>query len=148
MAMLMEYSGGNRWPDAARAMRQAQERMNWLLGDLSLAGETEFPPVSVWAGADGALMTAEVPGISVDQIDITVHRDTVTLRGKREPENLGGNSTVLRQERPYGDFARSIVLPFRVDADKVAARFENGILVLEMPRPEADKPRHIKVTHA
>ncbi|HEX9464085.1 MAG TPA: Hsp20/alpha crystallin family protein [Alphaproteobacteria bacterium] len=149
--MLMDYSDNNRWSDPLRVMRQAQEEVNRLLGGLGglgLATDTEFPPVNVWTGADGALVTAEVPGISPDQIEITVHRDTVTLRGKRETETFGDNATVLRQERPSGDFARSVVLPFRVDPDKVAARFERGIVVLELPRPEADKPRHIKVMHA
>jgi HSP20 family protein len=55
---------------------------------------------------------------------------------------------VHRRERAQGPFARTIALPFRVDAEKVAARFDRGVLTLTLPRPEADKPRQVKVTRA
>jgi HSP20 family protein len=67
------------------------------------------------------------------------------LRGQREPEQVGEDATVHRQERATGPFARTVVLPFRLDADKVSARFERGVLALSLPRPEADKPRQIKI---
>lgn len=146
--MLREYAVGSRWPDLFMDIRRAQDEMNRLFGGLRLAPRTEFPPVNVWAGADGAIITAQVPGVSPDQIDITVHRDTVTLRGKRDPEAVDGDATAQRQERVYGPFSRTVVLPFRVDADKVSARFDRGVLTLELPRPESDKPRHIKVGRA
>jgi HSP20 family protein len=146
MAMLMEYSGGNgRWPDLFRNMRRSQEEMGRLLGGLRLAPQAEFPPVNVWAGTDGAIITAEIPGVSPEQLDITVHGNTVTLRGKRDAETIGDTSNTIRQERALGDFTRTVVLPFRVDPDNVAARFERGIVFIELPRPAADKPRHIKV---
>lgn len=171
MTMLMEYSGGNgRWPDLFRNMRRSQDEMSRLLGGLRLAPQAEFPPVNVWTGTDGAIITAEVPGISPEQLDITVHGNTVTLRGKREPEfggdtsasntsasntstsdaSTAGTSTpnTIRQERVFGEFTRTVVLPFRVDPDNVAARFERGIVFVELPRPAADKPRHIKVARA
>jgi HSP20 family protein len=76
-----------------------------------------------------------------------VHQDTVTLRGKRDPEIMGGEDVIVhRQERAHGPFSRTVVLPFRVDADQVSARFDRGILILELPRPAADKPRRIAIT--
>lgn len=143
----LEYAGSGRWP-ALRDIRQMQEDMNRWLGSLRLSTDNDFPAVNVWTGADGAVVAAEVPGIAPDQIDITVHGDTVALRGKREIEKVDEKAAVLRQERPSGEFARTVVLPFRVDPDKVAARFERGILVVDLPRPTSDKPRHIKVTNA
>jgi HSP20 family protein len=104
--------------------------------------------VNVWTGADGAIITAEIPGVSPDQLDITVHGNTVTLRGKRDPESVANTANTIRQERAFGDFTRTVVLPFRVDPDNVAARFERGIVFVELPRPAADKPRHIKVARA
>jgi HSP20 family protein len=83
-----------------------------------------------------------------DQLDVTVHQDTVTLRGRREPEQVEGEVVVHRRERPYGPFTRTFILPFRVDADRVSAGFTRGILTLELPRPESDKPRHVKISHA
>jgi HSP20 family protein len=146
--MLGQFVPDRRWPDLLRDVRRTQEEMNRLFGGLRLATTSEFPPVNVWAGADGAVIAAEVPGVSPDQLDITVHQDTVTLRGKRDPEIMGDDMIAHRQERAHGSFARTVVLPFRVDADKVAARFERGLLTLELPRPAADKPRQVKVARA
>jgi HSP20 family protein len=68
-----------------------------------------------------------------DQLDVTVRQDTVTLRGKRAPDAVEGDAIVHRRERPYGPFTRTFILPFRVDADRVSARFNRGILTLELP---------------
>lgn len=143
--MLMEYRGEGRWPDTYRGLRQTQEEVNRLLGQLHLAPQTEFPAINIWTGGEGAILTAEAPGVAPEQIDISVHEDTVTLRGKREPERIEGDVAVERRERAFGDFARTVKLPFRIDAGQVAARFERGILVLSLPRPATDKPRRIKV---
>lgn len=149
---MREYAAEGRWPGMLREMRRTQEEMNRLFGGLrfppSLSLRTEFPPINLWAGADGAIVTAEVPGVNPDQIDVTVHQDTVTLHGKRDPEVIDENAIVHRQERQHGAFTRTVMLPFRVDANKVSARFDRGVLTLELPRPEMDKPRHIKVAHA
>jgi len=145
--MLRDYVMERRWPDLYREMRRTQEEMNRLFGGLRLAVRAEFPPVNLWAGPDGALVTVEVPGVSPEEIEITVHQDTVTLRGKREPEILE-DAVEHRRERMHGAFQRSIVLPFRVDADGVSARFDRGVVTLELPRPAADKPRQVKVARA
>jgi HSP20 family protein len=145
--MLRDYVMERRWPDLYREMRRTQEEMNRLFGGLRLAVRAEFPPVNLWAGPDRALVTVEVPGVSPEEIEITVHQDTVTLRGKREPEILE-DAVEHRRERMHGAFQRSIVLPFRVDADGVSARFDRGVVTLELPRPAADKPRQVKVARA
>jgi HSP20 family protein len=135
------------WVDPVAQMRRMQADMNRLFGDIRLSPWTEFPPIDLWTNPDGAILTAAVPGIAADDLEIAVHRDTVTLRGNRklEPEAEGDNVTPLREERTHGPFVRTIKLPFRVDADKAAARFERGILTLTLPRPEADKPHKIKI---
>lgn len=143
--MLRVYPTPSRRPEVFRDVRWVQEDMNRLFGALRLMPRAEFPAVNLWVGADGAVVTAEVPGVSPEQLDVTVHQDTVSLRGKREPEAVDSETIVHRQERPYGNFARSIGLPFRVDAERVSARFSRGILTLELPRPEADKPRQVKI---
>jgi HSP20 family protein len=146
--MLGEYATAVRWPDVFRETRRVQDEMNRLLGGLRLPQSADFPPVNVWAGGDGTTVMAQVPGVNPDELDITVHQDTLTLRGKRDPEPQDDNTIVHRQERPLGPFTRTIVLPFRVDVDKVSARFDRGLLTLELPRPEADKPHHIKIARA
>jgi HSP20 family protein len=154
--MLREYGAPSRLPtafrdvrlpDLFRDMRRAQEDMNRLFGGFRFALRTEFPAANVWASADGAIVTAQVPGVKPDELDVTVHQDTVTLRGRRDPEVTEEDAVVHRRERPYGPFTRTFILPFRADADRVAARFDRGVLTLELPRPESDKPRHVKIVH-
>jgi hypothetical protein len=84
--------------------------------------------------------------MNADKIEVTVYQNTITLRGTREPAIAESEANLIRRERVEGPFARTIVLPFRVDADKVAARFERGMLTLELPRPAEDRPRHIKLS--
>lgn len=146
--MLRAYSAEGRRPDPFRDLRRAQNDLGRLFGSLRFMPQTEFPPVNIWAGADGAVLKAAIPGLSQDQIDITVHQNTVTLRGKREPEALDSDTVLLRWERAHGPFGRTVVLPFRVDADRAAARFARGMLTLELPRPAADQPRRLKITSA
>ena len=109
---------------------------------------SEFPPVNLWTSPDGAIVALEVPGVASEDLDITIQRDTVTVRGNRPPEPADDRTVVQRQERAHGPFARPIVLPFRVDADKASAKFERGNVTLTLPRPEDDKPHQIKVARS
>lgn len=126
-------------------MRQAQRELGRAIGGLRLVSHVEFPAINLWANSDGAVLTAEVPGIEPDNLDIAVHLDVVTLRGRRDPEALSEGAVVHRSERITGDFVRSVTLPFRVDAEGVSARFKQGTLTLELPRPAAERPRRIQV---
>ena len=142
---MIQYSPAGSWPDFFRDARRIQEGMNNLFGNLRFEPRSEFPPVNIWVGLDGVILAAEVPGSNPEQIDITVHQDTVTLRGKREATVLAEDAVVHRQERAYGPFSRTVVLPFRVDAEQVSAHFDRGVLKLELPRPTSDKPRTVKI---
>ena len=90
-------------------------------------------------------MTAEIPGVSLDNIDLTVHQSTLTIKGKSVPEGSVPEESFHRRERRYGPFTRTIALPFNVDSDKVKATTQNGVLSIELPRPETDKPRRIHI---
>ena len=104
-----------------------------------------FPAVNLWLSEDSVVVTAEIPGLSKDDLELTVQDDTLTIRGTRTaPEAHDG--AWHRRERPTGSFARTIDLPFRVDADTVDARMQDGVLAVEMKRPETDKPRRIEIT--
>lgn len=103
----------------------------------------EFPAVNVWTGEDGAIVTAELPGIRPDDIEISVVGESVVLRGNRPGEEIAGDW--LRRERPLGQFVRTLELPFRVEAGKVEARFSRGLLEISLPRAESEKPRKISV---
>ncbi len=108
--------------------------------------DDEFPPVNIWTGDDQVVLTAELPGIDPNELEITVQNNTVTVRGERKEQELGDNEDYLRRERRNGSFARSFRLPMRVDESGVKAEYRRGILELTLPRAEEDKPKKIAVT--
>jgi len=135
-------------PNVWEEMERFQREMNRLFDDTftrwpSLPGE--FPAVNIWIGDEGVILTTEVPGLNPEDIDISVVGQTVTISGNREAENVDQETRYHRQERPVGKFARSIELPFMVNANQVQATFENGVLYIKMPRAEAEKPKKITI---
>jgi HSP20 family protein len=107
-----------------------------------------YPALNIWSSEEGLVVNAEVPGIDVEDIEISVVGETLTLNGARKSEDLEEGARYHRQERGYGKFNRSVELPFPVDIDKVEATFKNGVLQISLPRSEADKPKKIVVKSA
>lgn len=137
------------WPTVRRRslwreMDRLQREMSRLMDDVSPRSTGEFPPLNVWANEEHALVTAEVPGIDVDALDVSVVGDTVTLSGER-PVEVTKDVKFHRRERWHGNFSRTLQMPFRIDANAVDAAYENGVLQLALPRAEEDKPRRITV---
>lgn len=127
-------------------MRRLQAEMNRLFEDTgSMRTARVYPPVNIWLGEDSVVVTAEMPGLSHDDIELTVHDDRLTIRGERRSASEEEKIVWHRRERPAGSFARTVELPFRVDAEKIDARFQNGVLAVEMQRPERDRPRRIAI---
>lgn len=140
--MLSSYNGRFGW-DPFSELRRMQTDMNRLFDGYASTTSAGFPPVNIYAGEDGLLVTAELPGFGDDEIDLTVRDDTLTIEGEVASE--GDGTGWHRRERGRGRFSRAVELPFRVDPDRVKAKFEDGVLEIEMQRPEADKPRHIPI---
>lgn len=130
--------------DPFAEMRRMQNEMNRLLSGFTTAAAPEFPPVNLWVGENSVVVTAELPGMTEQDVDISLHEDMLTLRGRRQPQ-VDVDADWHRRERVYGSFSRTVELPFRVDPDRVTARFNNGILEIELERPEADRPRKIEI---
>jgi len=130
------------WHDFERLRR----RMNALFG--RVAGEVlggPFPPVNVWSDDEKAVVTAEVPGVRKEDLDISVENDALTLKGSREPEEISEGERYRRRERGRGSFSRMIPLPFPVQAEGVEASYKNGVLTVTLPRAEASKPKKIEI---
>jgi HSP20 family protein len=104
--------------------------------------------MNVWNGMDSAVITAELPGVDPESVDISIVGETLTLSGQRQPEEMPEEARYHRQERGNGRFTRAFQLPFLVDANGVEARFERGVLQISLPRAEADKPKKITVKAA
>lgn len=136
------------WQDMVRLRRE----MNRLFSDMPTSYGTRvspgYPSMNVWANEEGLVVTAELPGIEPETLDISVVNNTLTLKGNRAPEKLEEGEVYHRREREYGSFTRSFQLPFGVEAGAVEAVYEKGVLQITLPRAEADKPRKITVKAA
>jgi HSP20 family protein len=132
-----------------REMEQMRRGMNRIFDQMDRGPvfntTTNFPAMNAWTNDDGAIITAEVPGTDLDTLEISVHKDILTLSGERHPEHLGESGAYRRKERNHGKFKRAFQLPFQVAADKVEASYDKGVLQIMLPRAEADKPKKIQV---
>jgi len=138
------------WTDFDRFDRQIDpwrelERMSRAFAGRSEPAQAEFPAVNLWVAADGATATMEIAGINPDEIDISVTGKTLTVRGSRRPEATAEGEQYHRRERWHGKFSRSLELPFNVEAGKVSASYSRGVLSVELPRAEAEKPKKIEI---
>ena len=142
-------SYGNTWQEVERMQREMERLFNTFYGNRSrFQAAPSFPAMNVWTNQEGAVLTAELPGVNPEDIDISVVGETLTLTGARQPEELQEGEKYHRRERGYGKFTRTFQLPFPVEADKVDAVFEKGVLHISLPRAEADKPKKISVKTA
>lgn len=125
-----------------REMDDWFERLG-ALGPL-LAPRGTFPPVNLYETEEAYVLTAEVPGVAPEDLEISLEGSTVTLRGQRKPVSEEGAS-VHRNERLAGEFRRALDLPVPIDADKVEAIHRHGVLTLRLPKAPEHRPRQIRV---
>jgi len=105
-----------------------------------------FPPVNVTQDSDRFVVRAEVPGIRSSDLEISALRNRVSITGRREiPQERGERVSYHRRERAEGTFSRTLALPTEIDADRVEARYADGVLTLTLPKAEAAKARQIVV---
>jgi len=110
------------------------------------AGRGAFPAVNLYETADAYVLTAELPGVRREDIHVGLEGRAVTLRGERRIEYPRDETTsVHRLERQSGSFRRAFELPVGIDADKVEAVHNNGVLMLRLPKAPEHRPRQIDV---
>ena len=105
-----------------------------------------YPPVNLWTSEEETIVTAELPGIEKEALDISLDEQQLTISARRSAEELPEGASYARQERRQGEFVRGVRLPYPVEADQVSASYSEGVLEIRLPRAEADKPRRIQVT--
>ena len=131
-----------------------ERRINRLFGDAlsnfdwqyrDNAGAAWVPPVDIFEEPDALRITAEVPGVSPDNLKISLENNVLSIHGTKEQVAQERSERVHRYERTYGAFERSFTLPATVDANNIKASYEHGVLTLTLPKVEKAKPRQIEV---
>ena len=133
----------SRWDTASEIARDFDDLFSGLSGAVHA-----LPAVNIWANENEAILTAELPGVEPDEVQIDVTGNALTLRGVRKAYQPKQGEVCHRSECVCGEFNRAIQLPFRIDSEKVAAQFKRGVLTVSVPRAEADKPRKIQIKAA
>lgn len=107
------------------------------------------PRIDVREGEEDVLIEADLPGVTPDQLDVNVRDDLVTIAGRRQAQEDDRGAGWYRRERVLGDFERTVRLPFDVDPDAVAAKYEHGVLRVRVRKPEGHRSRlrRIPITH-
>jgi HSP20 family protein len=141
-----------RW-DPFREFSTLQDRMNRLFResygpegrDESLTTSQFAPPVDVYEDEHNVVLKVEVPGIDEKDIDVRVENNVLTVHGERKVEKEEKEENFRRIERQYGSFTRTFTLPSTVDAERIQADYDKGILKIVLPKKAEAKPKSIKV---
>jgi HSP20 family protein len=112
----------------------------------SVVTSTLFAPADVSEDENALQITMELPGVDPDNVRLSLENNVLTIRGEKRQEFDENNERVHRSERVYGIFERTFVLPNTVDADRIEARVENGVLVVRIPKAERARPREIPLS--
>lgn len=126
--------------------RLAQEMESMLGSGWNQTADLWAPPVDVEETADEIILTAELPGVSRDAIDIELEDGVLTIQGEKREEKRDDGAQGLRYERRWGSFTRRFTLPRAVDAANITASHENGILSIRVPKAEEAKGRKIEIS--
>ena len=103
------------------------------------------PAVDLYEKGDHFVIKAELPGVDKKDISIDLKDRVLTLSGERSYENEVKEENYYRKERSYGKFQRAFTLPSDVDSDKIKAEFKDGLLQIEVPKPEQQKPKQVTI---
>jgi HSP20 family protein len=140
------------WGGPFRDVVSLREAMNSLFqdsfvrpGGTASGGHAGFP-IDVAETDNEFVVLAALPGVKPDDVQITVHGETVSIRGQSKAEEEQKGKNWLLRERTHGTFQRSLALTAPIDSNKAVARFDHGILTLTLPKAEQAKPRQIKVS--
>ena len=140
-----------RW-EPFREFSTLQDRMNRLFRETqgnsqeeSLTSSSFAPAVDVYEDEHNVTLKIEVPGIDEKDIDVRIENNTLTVHGERKIEKEEKEENYRRVERQYGSFTRTFNLPPTVDAEKVQADYDRGVLKVTLPKKAEAKPKQIKV---
>ncbi|MFP4654104.1 MAG: Hsp20/alpha crystallin family protein [Methanohalobium sp.] len=142
---------GIRRRDPFEEIRETQDYLSDLFNRFALGGfsgvtgETFSPLVDIKEEDNNVIVTADMPGVNKDDVDITVRDDTLEVNAKCSEESKTEEEGYYRHERTYRVFSRTVPLPASVNEEDASAKLENGVLHITLPKAEEEKERKIKV---
>jgi HSP20 family protein len=141
-----------RW-EPARELNSLQQEMNRLFstffegpaGGGATSPRRWIPAMDLVETEDQFVLRADLPGLTEADVEVSLEDNVLTVSGERKAEHEEKGEGFYRLERATGAFNRSLTLPKGVDGDAITARFDNGVLEVRIPKPEADKPRKVQI---
>jgi HSP20 family protein len=138
-----------RW-DPFRDLLNLQNEMTRVFGraygeDAEGTRASWAPPIDIYETPEAYKVVAELPGFDPGEVDVTVNDGTLTIKGERKFYSETNEENFHRIERRFGAFQRLVSLPQQVQADKVEAAFDKGVLTVSIPKAELAKPRKIEI---
>lgn len=140
---LPSWSAGFRELDEAR--RDMERMFDSLTGFTTRRSAGVYPPINVSEDSDSVYIRAELPGIKIDDLDLTIEDNTLTIAGERKQVTEDDSAGCHRREREWGAFRRSFALTSRVAGDGVKADYRDGILTVTLPKAAEARPKQIPV---
>lgn len=139
-----------RWGENWNPLHDLEREVEHLLQSMNLTFQgfrfrSQFPAVNLYELENEYLLTAQIPGTSPHDLEITLSGGVLTLRGKRSDTDNVPENRFRRQERFRGEWERSLTLPDRIREEELTAEFNNGVLKVHLPKPDIVKPRRIPV---
>ena len=140
--------------DPGKDFSSLQDRINRLFDDTmraSTEGDEELtkgawaPAVDINETDDGFMVTADLPGVKKEDIEIDLKDSTLTIKGEKKFGEKTPKENYIRIERSYGKFIRSFSLPNNIDSEKIKATFNNGVLELNIPKKEEARPKQVTI---
>lgn len=118
-----------------------RRRRGWLKPEMGVI----VPNIEMYDRKNEIVVKAELPGVAKEDIDLTITKDSLTLKGEAKKEEEIKEEDYYASEISYGSFTRTIALPVEVDSEKAKASFKNGVLEITLPKREEAKPKEIKI---
>jgi HSP20 family protein len=145
MLTLRRENFSDLWVEMARFQDELSRAFGRFVPGQEDPARGAGPLVNVWEDDDAFHAEADLPGLNMDRFEVFVTEgNQLTIQGER-PAPEFPEAVWHRQERPFGQFSRTLTLPALVEADQVEARYEQSVLRLTLPKSEAAKPRRIAV---
>ena len=133
------------WNDLFNGRREIDQVFDRFLGQAASMAGPWVPAVDVRETNDAIEVVAELPGLRPEDVEVSIENNVLSFSGEKKDTERNGEGEYHLVERRSGRFERSFTLPRTVDAERISARFENGLLTVTLPKAEAARPRRVEV---